>query len=155
MVQATKFHEGKRLGAKDVVDVRDRCPVCHSSGPRRPIYRIQRAPDINMLECPKCGVASASDMPKSEVLDAYYAEYYSEDAAEHNTLDNSMRVARHVLRAMPDLYASKPLRILDFGGGDGSLAVAIAQILHSHGNSAPIAIDLVDYADPPWKAGMT
>jgi hypothetical protein len=100
-----------------------------------------------MLECAKCGAASASHMPKPEILDAYYAEYYT-DANEHNTLDDPFRVARHVLRAMPDLGGSTVLRILDFGGGDGSLAVAIAKLLHSRGKSGPIKIDLVDYSDP-------
>ncbi len=49
---------------------------------------------------------------------------------------------------MPDLRGSTPLRILDFGGGDGSLAVAIAKHLQSRGKSVPIMIDLVDYCEP-------
>jgi ubiquinone/menaquinone biosynthesis C-methylase UbiE len=44
-----------------------------------------------------------------------------------------LRLARHVLRAMPALRGSTALRILDFGGGDGSLAVAIAKYLQSRG----------------------
>jgi len=157
MVQATRFHRGKRLGALDIDDAREMCPVCHSWRPRRPIYRIQRAPDIEMLECAICGAASASHMPKPEILDAYYAEYYSDDASEHNTLDDPFRVARHVLRAIPNLRGSMVLRILDFGGGDGSLAVAIAKLLQSHGNSVPIKIDLVDYSDPldPGRGDIT
>jgi hypothetical protein len=86
-------------------------------------------------------------MPKPGVLATYYAHYYS-DTSPHYTLDDPLRFARHVLRAMPDLRGSTPLRILDFGGGDGTLAVAIAKHLQSRGKSVPIMIDLVDYCKP-------
>jgi hypothetical protein len=147
MIQATGFHRGKRLGTADIYDARDVCPVCHSSRPRRPIFRVQRDPDIEMLECPTCGAASASHMPKPDVLQTYYAEYYSGTSLRH-TMHKTERFARHALRAMPDLHESKPLRILDFGGGDGSLAVAIAKMLQSQGNSEQITIDVVDYPEP-------
>src|SRR4029077_20947864 len=41
------------------------------------------------------------------------------------------------------------LRMLDFGGGDGSLAIALAQKFQvSAGFQIPIAIDVVDYEKP-------
>lgn len=147
MIQATGFHSGKRLGADDVYDAREMCPVCHSKLPRRAVYCVQRDPDVEMLECAACGVASASHMPKPNVLATYYAEYYSGTSLRH-TMHNTKRFARHALRAMPNLHESKPLRILDFGGGDASLAVAIAKLLQSQGNSEPITIDVVDYPEP-------
>lgn len=148
MVQATGFHRGQRVSAADIEDARQMCPVCHSSLPRRPVFRVQRDPDIDMLQCTACGAASASHMPKPEVLANYYAGYYSGAALRH-TLDKPERFARHALHAMPDLYGSKSLRILDFGGGDGSLAIAIAKSLQSRGNSASIiTIDVVDYSEP-------
>ncbi|MBW0017780.1 MAG: methyltransferase domain-containing protein [Mycobacterium sp.] len=147
MVQATSFHHGQRLGAADIEEARQICPVCRSSEPREPVFRVQRDPDIDMLACATCGAASASHMPKPEVLASYYAQYYSGAALRH-TLDKPERFARHALRAMPDLRGPKPLRILDFGGGDGSLAIAIAKLLRSQGNSELIAIDVVDYSEP-------
>jgi 2-polyprenyl-3-methyl-5-hydroxy-6-metoxy-1,4-benzoquinol methylase len=147
MIQATGFHRGKRLGAADIDDAHEICPVCRSSQPRRLVHRVQRDPDIDMLECGSCGAASASHMPKSDVLRSYYAEYYSGTSLRH-TMHKTERFARHALRAMPDLNESKPLRILDFGGGDGSLAVAIARLLQAQGNSEPITIDVVDYPEP-------
>ncbi|MDT5260976.1 MAG: hypothetical protein QOD10_6056 [Mycobacterium sp.] len=147
MIPATKFQRGKQLGTADLDDAREVCPVCRSSRQRRPVYRIQRDPDVAMLECATCGAASASHMPKPGVLETYFAQYYS-DSSPHYTMDDPSRFARHVLRSMPDLRATTPLRILDFGGGDGTLAVAIAKHLQSQGNSAPITIDLVDYCEP-------
>ncbi len=86
---------GKRLGTADLDDAREMCPVCHSSRPRRPVYRIQRDPDIEMLECATCGAASASHMPEPGVLATYYAQYYSEVSRRY-TLDDPLRFARHV-----------------------------------------------------------
>lgn len=146
MVQATGFHRGQRVGAADIDDARQMCPVCRSSQPRRAVFCVQRDPDIEMLECTVCGAASASHMPKPDVLASYYAEYYSGASLRH-TLDKPERFARHVLRAMPDLHISKSLRILDFGGGDGSLSIAIAELLQSQGKSPSITIDVVDYSE--------
>ncbi len=87
-------------------------------------------------------------MPKPDVLTTYYGHYYS-DSSHRHTLDDPLRVARHVLRAMPDLRgSSRPLHILDFGGGDGSLAVAIAKCLRTTEKPVPIKIDVVDYQEP-------
>ena len=147
MLHASASHSGRRLAAADFDDAREMCPVCHSSRPRRPVYRVQRDPDIDMLQCTTCGAASASHMPKPEFLRTYYAQYYS-DLPQGHTLDDPSRAARHVLRAMPDLCGSTPLRILDFGGGDGSLAIAIAEHLQCRGKPVPVTIDLVDHSEP-------
>jgi 2-polyprenyl-3-methyl-5-hydroxy-6-metoxy-1,4-benzoquinol methylase len=147
MIQATGFHRGRHLGIGDIDDARVRCPICHSARQRRPVYRIQRDPDIEMLACSVCGAASASHMPKPGVQQRYYAEYYA-NASEQHTFHDPMRFARHVLRAMPCPEGSNPLRILDFGGGDGSLAVTVAQCLRSRGVSLPVAIDVIDYSPP-------
>ena len=147
MIQATGFHRGRRLGVADIVDANGMCPVCHSAQARRAVYRIQRDPDIAMLECSMCGAASASHMPKPEVLQRYYAEYYA-GADQQHTLDDPMRFAQHVLRAMPDQPRSTSVRILDFGGGDGSLSLAIARCLQARRAGLAVAIDLVDYGNP-------
>ena len=147
MIQATGFHRGLRLRANDIDDAGVICPVCHSARGRRAVYRVQSDPDIVMLACAKCGAASASHMPKPDVLRRYYADYYTNAAARH-TLDEPLRFARHVLGAMPEVSGSGMLRILDFGGGDGSLAIAIAQCLRTRSAAAPIAIDVVDFSPP-------
>jgi len=94
MLHASASHSGMRLGTADFDDAREMCPVCHSSRPRRPVYRVQRDPDIDMLQCTTCGAASASHMPKPEFLRTYYAQYYS-DLPQGHTLDDPSRAARH------------------------------------------------------------
>lgn len=149
MVQATAFHHGMHVDCADIYDARSRCPVCHSAELRRAIYNIQHDPEIDMLACPSCGASSASHMPKPELLDRYYAQYYS-NARESFTFIDPRRFAQHLLRSMPDLTKARPpLRILDFGGGDGSLSVAMAKSLRAIVSSPiSVAIDVVDYAAP-------
>jgi 2-polyprenyl-3-methyl-5-hydroxy-6-metoxy-1,4-benzoquinol methylase len=148
MIQATAFHAGMRVGHSDVYDASDSCPVCHSRQPRQAVFNIQQDPAINMLACRSCGASSASHMPKTELLNRYYNQYYSKSADGH-TLHEPRRFSRHVLKFMPDLTQAQSLRILDFGGGDGSLSIAIARELQSRAQRQfPITIDLVDYASP-------
>jgi 2-polyprenyl-3-methyl-5-hydroxy-6-metoxy-1,4-benzoquinol methylase len=149
MVQATAFHHGMHVDSADIYDARGSCPICLSQTRRRGVYTIQRDPEINMLACSSCGAASASHMPKPELLDRYYVNYYA-NACRHYTFIDPQRFARHLLRSMPDLMKAKSaLRILDFGGGDGTLAIAIAKILHAVASPPiSISIDVVDVSAP-------
>lgn len=99
-----------------------------------------------LLRCPKCHGYSASRMPTAAALDAYYAHYYQPDQDEKVTLDNVGKWAARIARFAP---AGDVLRILDFGGGDGSLAVAIGKVL-----GRPTRIVLIDHNDKPCQPGI-
>lgn len=89
-------------------------------------------------------------MPRPEVLQGYYSGYFdSEETAGENdavcvTFQGIERFARHLIRAMPLPPGASPVRILDYGGGDGSLALAIAKYL----GDRVVTITLVDYQKP-------
>ena len=101
-----------------------------------------------MLRCADCEGCSASRMPKPEALDTYYGSFYSE-ADRHVTMGDPARFARHVVGSMPDLTRRPALRVLDFGGGDGSLALAIVQRVRKLANrKIPASIEIVDYEPP-------
>ena len=143
-MQATSFHKGMHVKSEDVYEARDSCPVCLSQDERHACLRIQNDPVIEMLFCKACEACSASHMPKRELLDRYYAQYYSK-AGDHVAFSSPERFARH-LSAVLKPQAASSLRILDFGGGDGSLAIALAQTFQvSAGLQIPIAIDVIDY----------
>jgi len=146
-MQATSFHKGMHVNREDVYEARDRCPVCLSQDERHACLRIQDDPLIEMLFCKACEACSASHMPKQELLDRYYAQYYSK-AGDHVAFSSPERFARHLSTVLkPPAIGS--LRMLDFGGGDGSLAIALAQKFQvSAGFQIPIAIDVVDYEKP-------
>jgi 2-polyprenyl-3-methyl-5-hydroxy-6-metoxy-1,4-benzoquinol methylase len=146
-MRATNVHKGMHVSLDDVFEARDRCPVCLSEDERRACLRIQDDPVIEMLFCRACEACSASHMPKQELLDRYYSQYYSQ-AGDHVTFGNPDRFARHLSTVLRPQAVSS-LRILDFGGGDASLAIALAQKFQFNaGFRIPIVIDVVDYEKP-------
>ncbi len=125
------------------------CPVCLAAAPRRPVGKIQESPEICLLACRACGAVSASHLPTAAFLDSYYKKRFSAHYARYGgdtdtrvTFSAPARFARHISQIIPpSVFAAKErVRILDFGGGDGSLAVAYASLL-----DRPAHIALVDY----------
>jgi 2-polyprenyl-3-methyl-5-hydroxy-6-metoxy-1,4-benzoquinol methylase len=148
MISATGFHKGMHVERSDIYEAIDACPVCRSRQARQAIFEIQEEPKIDMLLCTACDAASASYMPRRELLERYYAQYYKPNSDTY-TFDNPQRFGRHLLGFMPGIEKVPSLRILDFGGGDGSLAFAMAQVLQDRaGRPIPITIEVVDYATP-------
>lgn len=147
---ATCNHESKHLEENQVFDARGHCPICLYSGTRVQGIRLQPNPEIYLLHCPACRGRSAAWMPKPEVLEEYYSGYFDptetpgEDDAACVTFQGVERFARHLIRAMPVAAGILPVRILDYGGGDGSLALAITKYL---GNRS-VSVTLVDYQKP-------
>jgi len=129
-------------------DAGDCCPVCLSLARRSAVYEVQQDPLVVMLRCPDCEACSASRMPKPEALETYYRSYYL-DSDRRVTMGSPTRFANHLLRFMPDLMRRPTLRVLDFGGGDGSLALAIVRRVRVLANrQIPASIEIVDYETP-------
>ncbi len=100
-----------------------------------------------MLQCPRCRACSASHMPRPEYLLAYYQTYY--EGKDHKvTFAGIGHLARHILQSTGSASLSGLVRILDFGGGDGSLALAIAEQLLAWDPGRQVEILLVDYQAP-------
>ena len=146
-MRATSFHKGIHCDVSDIVPVTDACPICLSTEPREAVFQIQTAPDIVMLRCGKCYGCSASHMPKDHVLAKYYSQYYA-DSELKTTTSNTGYFARHVIAPMSGLAGARSLRILDYGGGDGSLAYAIAGQLLGSSQDCRVHIDVVDFESP-------
>ena len=147
---ATCNHRSKHLEENAMYDARVRCPICLYTGKRAQGIRLQSNPVIHLLHCPACGGRSAAWMPRPEVLQDYYSGYFdsSETPGENDavcvTFQGIERFAQHLIRAMPVAAGTSPVRILDYGGGDGSLALEIAKFL----GERPVLITLVDYQKP-------
>jgi len=148
-VRATTAHRSVHVGADDVVDCRARCPICGSDERRKRIAPLQRDPDIDFLACRRCHGTSASHMPTAGFLQRYYAGYHDGRSARV-TFGDSLRFARHVVSSLPEMRGS--VRILDFGGGDGTLAIAIARRL-LEGRATNIDITVVDWSEAVADAG--
>jgi len=86
-----------------------------------------------LLKCANCNAASASRLPTKEALDRYYQGYYKTSfflgREERTTFDRPQRFGRHLARRLREHLTRPTMRIIDFGGGDGSVAVSTAEQL--------------------------
>lgn len=146
-MRATTSHPSRHLAAGDLLDSTAACPICLDRGTRRPVLRLQAGPDVFLLRCGRCQGCSASRMPRPEYLQAYYGSYY-QGSDERVTFSGKDRFAAHLLRAMPARWAREHTRILDFGGGDGTLAVAVAARLLERFPQGRCDITVVDRETP-------
>lgn len=135
----------RHLDSSELVDATRACPVCRSSGPRRAGFRVQSDPDVHMLACRVCRAASASHMPTDEVLASFYASFY-DDRDREITFSAPERFAKHVTGILPRARFDGSVRILDYGGGDGSLAKAIASRWIASGVARGADILVIDFA---------
>ena len=146
-MRAATFHLSKHLNHMQLIDRTDRCPICLSTAARKPVHRIQRDPDIHMLRCPVCMGCSASHMPTPQCLNEYYGSYY--DGKDFGvSFPMPGKFARHILRAIEWRAFPMRIRLLDFGGGDGTLSLSIAQQIVRSDSTRQVHILLVDYQEP-------
>jgi transcription elongation factor Elf1 len=142
-MRTTQFHRGRLLLEHETYDATPSCPACGDVTPRTRIAVLQRSPVIALLQCGACGAASASRMPTPEVLSSYYATYYSGTEGEQVTLHGLDGYARHIARSLGPIAPHPGNALLDFGGGDGSLGVAVANLL-----DPGMVVTLVDHDEP-------
>jgi 2-polyprenyl-3-methyl-5-hydroxy-6-metoxy-1,4-benzoquinol methylase len=145
------FQSGQVVSAEGLINARERCPICLSSRERRSIMTVQEEPLVESLLCDNCKGASASFMPQKEILDGYYAQYY-EDNASMMTFHNIERFANHLLEFISPDFSTDKVSILDFGGGDGSLSLTLAEKMLQIKSTIFIEILLIEYGrDQPSR----
>lgn len=109
-----------------------------------------------LLECIACMACSASRMPTAQTLDSYYAGYY--DGQRHGklakvsrqvgrvTIGDTATMGKHLARCFSCTTGKTSIRILDYGGGDGLLAVLTAEnLLAANSHMREVSISVVDY----------
>jgi SAM-dependent methyltransferase len=120
------------------------CPLCAARGPFTSELVLQASPPVELLECAQCGGGSASRMP----TDAYCATFYSAGyAAGHVevTQGNARSFATHLSKALANVALPRQLRLLDFGGNDGSMALALVHELLNAGRVDGARIVVLDH----------
>ena len=146
-MNVTPFHAGHHLSLDDLYDHARLCPICLRERAGRMVMRVQRSPDVDLLECEHCGGCSTSSMPKPKVLTDFYRRYY-DSRDEKTTYDDVSRLGRHIERYLKPDFRRECVKILDFGGGDGALAVEIAQRLLLRNACLSTKICVVDFHQP-------
>lgn len=103
------------------------CPWCNSKSYKKEI-EIQVNPDIDFRSCSKCHIGYASRQPHLTYLSEYYQNYYS--GKKNNVNADSNRFAKRIIT---EKKHDETISIVDFGGGDGSVAISIAGLLIKQG----------------------
>lgn len=107
---------------------------------------LQEAPDVLLLHCSNCHGSSASRMPTPDALQNFYSSYY-DNKTEKVTADAPDHLASHIFRICGKHVGTatgREFSLLDYGGGDGSIACWIGQALIEQG-AEKVRIALVDY----------
>lgn len=144
-IAATRYHGAAHVTADGLLPAAEHCPWC-GAAQRRRIVRLQADPDVWLTGCAHCHAASADRMPTEARLAAYYAHYYDVAEGAHVTVARPDAAAAHIARHVAPAGPRALLRLLDFGGGDGSLGIGVARRLVDRGQAARAEVDVVDYA---------
>ncbi len=141
------FNGTRHLSETELVQSKEACPLCGAERGKRVAW-IQRAPDVALHQCATCHGASVNPMPTDDALAALYEVFYGDpshgDGDAHVTFGNPDRFGKHLARHFAALLPRDYLEIMDFGGGDGAIAVSVARQLLAQGVDAA-AITVVDY----------
>lgn len=116
-MRSTIAHVGRHLSAVGLVLEAVASSVYRGTASRRPVFRLQREPDVELLLCPQCHACSASQMRRPETLEWYYQEYYEGFQELKVTFEDQARLARHIARDMDDGVVDEQVEMFDSGGG--------------------------------------
>ncbi|MCF6287342.1 MAG: class I SAM-dependent methyltransferase [Candidatus Hydrogenedentes bacterium] len=148
------FNGLMHLAGDQLLPAMNCCPLCRGQK-RRLAAWVQRNPEVSLLQCAHCRAASVSRMPSQDALAALYRDFYDgeahSDTASHITFGDVNRFGNHLIRHFAPLANRETLRILDFGGGDGTVALNVAEKFSGLGVEN-IAVCIVDYHEEPAKS---
>jgi SAM-dependent methyltransferase len=146
-MEVSAFHHGQHIDEAGLQPPAAACPLCGSTD-RSPMFEVQTEPVVTLLRCHSCGGSSVSRMPTRATRDEFYGHYY-DDNEIGVTADDPARLARRIASyayasGAPAAVAGS-LRIIDFGGGNGAVSRAVADLAPPTARSIEVVV--VDY-DP-------
>jgi 2-polyprenyl-3-methyl-5-hydroxy-6-metoxy-1,4-benzoquinol methylase len=142
------FHEKQFLLEENLLPPDERCVICGGTDRTR-VLCVQRTPDVWLLRCRNCHVCSTSRMPTEETLEALYTKYYSNSTHDYTetqkcTFDKPHKLAGHIAQHVPKREPrDRPIHVLDFGGGDGTISQILGRALATEGK-CEVQITLID-----------
>ncbi|MEN6461516.1 MAG: methyltransferase domain-containing protein [Syntrophomonas sp.] len=142
-MKSAVYHESLHLDMNQLLPPDEKCPFCFSKDRKRTVL-LQKDPDVYLLICKNCYAASASRIPTEEALDQFYSNYYVGEMTNKITFYLPERLAVHIYKNSKSFIDRKKISILDFGGGDGAIAVELAKKLIAN-KCEHVKITLVDY----------
>jgi len=145
------FHQSYHLNETQLLSYNNLCCFCGIKCENTK-YILQENPTVCLMRCQSCNVIFASRLPIQSALDNYYEQYYlsskMNSPEERITFNGSRRFGRHLAHKTYTYLPKKHLTILDYGGGDGSIAWHTAIELINKGIQN-IDIFVIDYNEVP------
>jgi hypothetical protein len=142
------LHKRVQVSAEDLDEGAARsCTACGNAQPRKSLTRVQQSPDVDYLECGRCGACSVSAFPRPSFLTSFYEQHYAGPHVDM-TATYARGLGEHIARALTLPAGHGTYRILDFGGSDGSLGVEVARSLLRSGQIERASIVVVDFVAP-------
>lgn len=144
---ALQRHSGLLVPREELLPQSACCSVCRGAQMRK-VFPAQDDPPVWFRRCATCAVVSADRMPNGDLLNRYYREYYGDSPLggreQQVTVSAIRRLAGHIVTvAVPRSLAKGYFRILDFGGGDGAVSLAVADHVRRRG-AEHVEITVVD-----------
>ena len=107
---------------------------------------------IQLILCINCNLVSTDYFPSESYLHAYYTHQFPRLVQKYNakeeisvTFSKPERFAKRLFSLLPAaVFGLKEINILDFGGGDGTLAIEFAKLLNP---KCLINITVIDFGD--------
>lgn len=127
------------------------CPFCDSSSSKSTVVvELQSEPAIHRLTCAACHCTYVDRMPSDAYLAHYYRGYYDGDS--HRTHINTKRLSRRICQ-FAGSQSKEQVRILDFGGGDGGVAIELMTATGSQSSFiAVVDFNRTPHPSPPRGA---
>ncbi|MCR5688212.1 MAG: class I SAM-dependent methyltransferase [Lachnospiraceae bacterium] len=144
-------HHRKKMGELFGVEgfaKTEKCNVCGGTYFERMLPSADNK-DLYFIRCRRCNAITYNLVPTAEIQKKIYEnyDYWGDAEGGQYTFSGEDRFAKHLYAILPVSRDAGTIRILDFGGGDGSLAKAFAENHLNSGIDADIEIDVVDYGD--------
>jgi predicted TPR repeat methyltransferase len=126
----------------DLDAILKKCPICDSRSTRLPVLTAQKSPKVRFLKCPDCLGYSAEKFPTDEFLtELYNPKIYKVRLVGKDRL--TYKLARKIA-AYVDTANKKEIKILDYGGYDGRLSLALRDVLLEKGFTGNIQCYVVE-----------
>jgi hypothetical protein len=124
------------------------------------VGRVKNSRVISLIRCNNCKLVSTNYFPNENFLNYYYAFKFPHLVQKYNVEQNLQitfskpdRFAKRLLSLIPTTVSDlKEISILDFGGGDGTLAIEFAQLLSP---TCKVHITVVDFGNSIAQHSLT
>lgn len=144
-ITGTIYHKSAHLNEHQLNPELKNCVFCDSRD-LSAVHKLQEKPRVSLFECARCHLVFASRLPTSDTLIKYYSKYYLDQPESSSvTVANVNKFARHFCTLFQNHLFEKHVSIMDFGGGDGSISVAMAERLIKTNIIKSASVTVIDY----------